>query len=165
MNSSVDRFMAQQGFGDEDSSRRRRHFRALQLQPSVLGLLVVVGIIFQWATLFFVLAAVLAWSVIVPAMNPFERLYDWVIGGSASMPKLELAPAPRRFAQGMAATFMAVTGISLAIGWMMVAYVFEAFLLVALIALIAGRFCMGSYIFHALRGRSAFANSTCPWSK
>jgi uncharacterized protein DUF4395 len=165
MNSSIDRFMAQQGFGDEDPSRRLRHFRALQLQPWVLGVLVVVGIIFQPPVLFFVLAAVLVWSVAVPALNPFERLYDWLIGGPASTPKLEPAPAPRRFAQAMAATFMAVTGISLAIGWMMVAYVFEAFLLVALIALIAGRFCMGSYIFHALRGRSAFANSTCPWSK
>ncbi|HET9178938.1 MAG TPA: DUF4395 family protein [Terriglobia bacterium] len=165
MNSSIDRFMAQQGFGDEEPSRRGWHFRALQLQPSVLGLLVVVGIIFQWATLFFVLAAVLAWNVMVPALNPFERLYDWVIGGPASRSKLEPAPPPRRFAQGMAAAFMAVTGISLALGWMIVAYVFEAFLLVALIALIAGRFCMGSYIFHTLSGRSAFANSTCPWSK
>lgn len=165
MKSSIDRFMAQQGFDDEEPSRRRWHFRALQLQPWVLGVLVVVGIIFHSATLFFVLAAVLLWSVLVPALNPFERLYDWVIGGPASMPKLEPAPPARRFAQGMAATFMAVTGVSLAAGWIIIAYVFEAFLLVALAALVAGRFCMGSYIFHALRGRSAFANSTCPWSK
>ncbi|HEV2246897.1 MAG TPA: DUF4395 family protein [Terriglobia bacterium] len=165
MNSSIDRFMSQQGFGDEEPSRRHWHFRALQLQPWVLGVLVAVGIIFQWAMLFFVLAAVLAWNVMVPALNPFERLYDWMIGGPASMPKLDPAPPPRRFAQGMAASFMAAAGISLALGWMIVAYVFEAFLLVALIALIAGRFCMGSYVFHTLSGRGAFANSTCPWSK
>lgn len=165
MNSSIDRFMAQQGFGDEEPSRRGWHFRALQLQPLVLGLLVVVGIVFQSAALFFLLAAVLVWSVVMPALNPFERLYDWLIAGSASRSKLEPAPPPRRFAQGMAATFMAITGISLALGWMILAYVFEAFLLVAFLALIFGRFCMGSYIFHTLSGRSAFANSTCPWSK
>lgn len=165
MSSTVDRFMAQQGFTDEEPSRRRRHFLALQLQPIVLGLLVLIGIILQSATLFFMLAVVLVWSVVVPHLNPFERVYDWVIGGPASMPKLEPAPPPRRFAQGMAATFMAVTWLSLALGWMILAYVFEAFLLVAFIALIAGRFCMGSYIFHTLRGRSAFANATCPWSK
>lgn len=165
MNSSVDRFMAQQGFGDEEPSRRSWHFWALQLQPAVLGLLVVIGIIFQSASLFFALAAVLAWNVVVPALNPFERVYDWVIGGPASMPKLEPAPAPRRFAQAMAASFMAATGISLAFGWMIVAYVFEVFLLIAIGALIFGKFCMGSYIFHTLSGRSAFANSTCPWSK
>jgi hypothetical protein len=47
-------------------------------------------------------------------------------------------------------------------GWIVAAWVFEAFLAVALIA---GRFCMGSYIFHILQGRRDFANSTCPWSK
>jgi hypothetical protein len=165
MGNAVDRFMAQQGFGDEEASRRRWHFRALQLQPIVLGLLVVVGIVFQSQALFFLLAAVLIWNVVLPRLNLFERLYDWVIGGPMSKPKLEPAPPPRRFAQGMAATFMAVTGLSLAMGWMIVAYVFEAFLLVAFVALIFGKFCMGSYIYHTLCGRRAFANATCPWSK
>jgi hypothetical protein len=53
----------------------------------------------------------------------------------------------------MAATFMAVTGLSLALGWMIVAYVFEAFLLLVLVALIFAKFWMGSYIFHILHGR------------
>jgi len=165
MSSSIDRFMAQQGFGEEDPARRRWHFGALQFQPAFLAFFVLLGIIFQSQTLFFLLAAALVWNVVLPNLNLFERLYDWVIGGPMSKPKLEPAPAPRRFAQGMAATFMAMTGISLAFGWMIAAYVFEAFLVVALIALIAGKFCMGSYIYHTLQGRSDFANSTCPWSK
>jgi hypothetical protein len=53
----------------------------------------------------------------------------------------------------MAATFMDVTGLSLALGWMIVAYVFEAFLLLVLAALIFAKFWMGSYIFHTLHGR------------
>ena len=165
MGTALDRFMAQQGFGNEETSRRRWHFRALQLQPAVLGLLVVLAIVFQSQSVFFALAAVLMWNVVLPGLNPFERFYDWAVGRAASKPKLEPAPAPRRFAQGMAATFMAVTGLSLTLGWMTVAYIFEGFLLAAFIALIGGKFCMGSYIYHTLRGRSDFANATCPWSK
>ena len=165
MSSTIDRFMAQQGFGDEEPSRRRWHFGALQFQPAFLAFFVLWGIISQSQTLFFVLAAVLVWNVVLPELNLFERLYDWVIGAPMSKPKLEPAPTPRRFAQGMAASFMALTGLSLALGWMIAAYVFEAFLVVALVALIAGRFCMGSYIFHVLRGHRDFANATCPWSK
>ncbi|HKT12791.1 MAG TPA: DUF4395 family protein [Terriglobia bacterium] len=165
MSSTIDRFMAQQGFGDEESSRRLWHFQALQFQPASIAILVVVGIIFKLQTLFFLLAAVLVWNVVLPQLNLFERTYDWVVGAPMSRPKLEPAPAPRRFAQGMAATFMALIGLSLALGWIVAAYVFEAFLVVALVALIAGRFCMGSYIFHILTGRRRFANTTCPWSK
>ena len=165
MSSSIDRFMAQQGFGDEEPSRRRWHFLALQFQPVALGLLVLIGIISQSQGLFFLLAAVLVWNVALPQLNIFERIYDWVVAIPMSKPKLEPAPPPRRFAQGMAATFMAMTGLSLALGWMIAAWVFEAFLVVALVALIAGRFCMGSYIFHTLQGRRDFANATCPWSK
>jgi hypothetical protein len=28
-----------------------------------------------------------------------------------------------------------------------------------------GRFCLGAYLFHLLRGEVAFANSTLPWAK
>ena len=165
MSSSIDRFMAQQGFGDEEASRRRWHFLALQFQPAFLAFFVLLGIISQSQTLFFLLAAVLVWNVVLPQLNLFERVYDWAVAIPMSKPKLEPAPAPRLFAQGMAASFMALTGLSLAMGWIIAAWVFEAFLVVALVALIAGRFCMGSYIFHTLRGRRDFANATCPWSK
>jgi Domain of unknown function (DUF4395) len=165
MSSSIDRFMAQQGFGDEEATRRRWHFLALQFQPAALGLLVLLGIISQSQALFFLLAAVLVWNVVLPQLNIFERIYDWVVAIPMSKPKLEPAPPPRRFAQGMAASFMLLTGLSLAMGWIIAAWVFEAFLVVALALLIAGRFCMGSYIFHILRGHRDFANATCPWSK
>ena len=164
MGKSLDRFMAQQGFQDEEAARRRWHFRALQFQPAVLGLLATVGIVFQSRTLFFALAAVLVWNVVLPRLNVFERFYDLVIGRGTKR-KLVPAPAPRRFAQGMAATFMAATGLALTFGFPTVAYVIEGLVVLALTALLAGRFCMGSYIFHILRGRGGFANSTCPWSK
>lgn len=31
-------------------------------------------------------------------------------------------------------------------------------------ALLLGKFCLGAYVYHLLRGNVAFANGTCPWS-
>ncbi len=163
MATGLDRFMTQQGFADEETHRRRRHFRALQVQPAVIAATVAVGIVLQSAVLFLILAAVLVWNVVWPRLNVFERFYHLVFGGGG--PKLDPAPGPRRFAQGMAAMFMSVTGAALLAHWMIVAYIVEGLIAVALTALIAGKFCMGSYIYHLLRGRGDFANSTCPWSK
>jgi hypothetical protein len=165
MSTSVDRFMAQQGFSAEEDSRRQWHFRALQFQPSILAFVVVVGIAFQSAAVFFVLSAILVWNVVFPQWNVFERFYDWAVGRHSGKPRLEPAPAPRRFAQSLAATLMAATGVSLTLGWVLAAYILEVLILIALALLLAGKFCMGSYIFHTLCGRRQFANATCPWSK
>ncbi len=164
MGTTVDRFMDQQGFPAEETPRRRWHFRALLFQPSVVGPLMVVAIIFQSRSLFFALAAVLIWNVIFPRLNPFERFYDWAIGSRQGKPKLQPAPGPRRFAQGMAATFMIAAGLSLTLGWLTATYALEVLLVVAFSALLFGRFCLGAYIFHILSGRRRFANATCPWS-
>ena len=164
MGTAVDKFMDQQGFLDEQRPRRRWHFRALLFQPSIVGPLMVVAIILQSRTLFFALAAVLVWNVVFPRLNPFERFYDWAIGSRQGQPKLEPAPVPRRFAQGMAAAFMVATGLCLTFSWQLAADVFEVFLVVAFSALLFGKFCLGAYVFHILRGRWGFANSTCPWS-
>jgi hypothetical protein len=164
MGTSVDRFMDQQGFTPDEASRRRWHFRALLFQPSIVGALMVVAITLQSRILFFALAAVLIWNVIVPRLNPFERFYDWAIGSRQGKPRLQPAPAPRRFAQGMAATFMTAAGLSLTFGWLVATYALEVLLVVAFSALLFGRFCLGAYIFHVLSGRRQFANATCPWS-
>ena len=31
-------------------------------------------------------------------------------------------------------------------------------------ALLFGKFCLGAYVYHLLRGNVALANGTCPWS-
>jgi hypothetical protein len=44
------------------------------------------------------------------------------------------------------------------------AIVFQLLFLAAIGALVFGGFCLGSYVFHLLRGRKVFANRTLPWS-
>jgi uncharacterized protein DUF4395 len=140
------------------------HFSGLYFQPRIMGALVVVAIILQSPIFFFVLSAVLWWNVAFRNWNPFEMFYNRAIAAPRGKPLLTPAPAPRAFAQGMAATFLLLAGLSLLAGWMLAAYVLEAFLVIAFGALLFGKFCLGAYVYHLLRGRVAFANSTLPWA-
>ena len=134
-------------------------------QPRVIGVLVLAGVLLQSSTLFLTLSAVLWWSALIPRLNPFERLYNVLVAGRRGLPALTVAPGPRRFSQGMAATFMLLIGVSLLAGWHTLAWVFEALLLAALSALIFGSFCLGSYVFHLLTGNGDFAKRTLPWGR
>jgi hypothetical protein len=134
-------------------------------QPRLIGAIVIFGLIFQSWPIFLALAALLWWNVIVPSRNPFDALYNKLVAAPKGLSGLEPARPPRRFAQGMAATFMTGIGISLLAGWQGAAFVLEGFMLVALSALIFGKFCMGSYLYHLFRGEVEFANRTLPWSR
>jgi len=160
-----EKFMQQQGFREEASQAMVAHFYALRFQPWIVGSLMLLATVLQEPVLFLALAAALAWNVALPQWNPFERTYDWLIGRRRGQPPLAPAPAPRQFAQGMAAVFMVCAGLALWLNWRTTAYVFEAMLVIAFTALLAGKFCLGAYIYHLLRGRTDFANATCPWSR
>src|SRR5262245_1798845 len=134
-------FVKQQGFEDASSRTCDFQYPALMFQPRVIGVLVVAGVLLQSAPLFLTLSAVLWWNVALPSLNPFDRLYDALIGARKGLPPLPPAPAPRRFSQAMAGTFTLAIGASLLAGWAVLAWAFEALLLVALGALIFGRFC------------------------
>ena len=160
----VRNFMKQQGFVEEADSVCDMHFSGLYFQPRIMGPLVVVAIFLQSPVFFFVLSAVLWWNAAFPRWNPFEILYNRAIAVPRGKPMLSPAPAPRAFAQGMAAAFMLLAWLSLLAGWTTAAYVLEAFLVIAFAALLFGKFCLGGYVYHLLRGKMAFANSTLPWA-
>ncbi len=164
--------MKQQGFAEEPPDACNMHFTGLYFQPRIVGSLVVAGIILHASNLtlfssvlFFALSALLWWNVLLPALNPFEQIYNRAIAAPRGNTTLEPAPGPRRFAQGMAAAFMLVAGVALLQGWTITAWIFEAFLVAAFSALLFGRFCLGAYIYHLLRGEFSFANSTLPWAR
>lgn len=168
----VRNFMKQQGFAEESPDACDMHFGGLYFQPRIVGPLVVVGIIlhvsgliFCSSILFFALSAMLWWNVLFPSLNPFEQFYNRVIAAPRRKTTLPPAPGPRRFAQGMAAAFMIVAGVAVMQGWTVTAWIFEAFLVAAFSALLFGKFCLGAYIYHLLRGEFAFANATLPWAR
>jgi Domain of unknown function (DUF4395) len=158
-------FVKQQGFEDASSRTCDFQYPALMFQPRVIGVLAVAGVLLQSAPLFLTLSIILWWSALVPSLNPFDVLYNHLVAARKGLPRLTPAPAPRRFSQGMAATFMLAIGASLLAGWTTLAWVLEAVLLASLGALVFGRFCLGSFIFHLLTGNVAFARRTLPWAR
>jgi hypothetical protein len=158
-------FVKQQGFAAAADESYSKLFSALNFQPRVVGLVVLVGLIAQSAPIFLALSFLSWWSALLPRLNPFDAAYNALTGSSGVSARLETAPAPRRFSMGMAGTFMLGIGLSLLYGWGTAAIVLQAFLVVALVALLFGKLCLGSYIFYLLKGRVSFANSTLPWAK
>jgi hypothetical protein len=160
-------FVRQQGFGDGDvgAASCAHQYSALMLQPRLLVAIILPAILLQSATMFLVLAAILWWNVLIPPRNPFDALYNWAIAAPRNLPQLTPAPAPRRFAQGMAGTILGGAGVALLAGWPRLAWILEGLVAVALGALVLGRFCLGSYLYHLLRGETSFANRTLPWSR
>jgi hypothetical protein len=162
---TVRNFMRQQGFLEEADSVCDMHFSGLYFQPRIMGPLVVVAIVLQSPAFFFALSAILCWNVAFPRWNPFEIFYNRVLAAPRGKPLLAPAPAPRAFAQGMAAGFTLLCGAALLAGWMMAAWILQAFLVIAFAALLFGKFCLGAYVYHLLGGKIAFANSTLPWAR
>lgn len=156
-------FILQQGLCEPAAGTCARQYSALLFQPWLIGLYLVVAVILQAPLMFFALAAVLWWSALAPRLNPFDALYNWTLARSGGI-TLTPAPAPRRFAQFLAGSFALTIGVSLALGWRTTAFVVEGLFIVAVGALVFGGFCLGSFVFHVLCGRSRFAKRTLPWA-
>jgi len=168
---AVHNFMRQQGFAEEPPAACDRRFEGLYYQPRRVFPMVLLAIALQLlsvpfsAVLFFLVSAVLWWNVLVPALNPFELAYNRRIAGPRGLPLLTPAPGPRRFAQGMAATLALGSGLALLSGHATLAWVLQALLVAGFSMLLFGKLCIGAYLYHLLRGRVAFANSTLPWAR
>jgi len=158
-------FIRQQGFKDASGAACDFEYPALMFQPRVIGVLVLAAVLLQAPKLFLTLSAVLWWNALIPRLNPFDWLYNSLVAARKGLPRLTAARGPRRFSQGMAATFMLLIGASLLAGWHTLALVLEALLLGALGALIFGAFCLGAYLFHRLTGNGEFARRTLPWGR
>jgi hypothetical protein len=158
------KFMQQQGFKVTDEASTQRHFDSLLFQPVIVGSLLMISIIFQLEIIFLSLGVILWINTLFPGLNPFERFYDLTIGRINNYPPLPPAPAPRRFMQGMAGTLMLLTGFFLLQNWMVAAYITEGFIAITFSLLLFGKFCIGAYIYHSLKGNKSFADVTSPWN-
>ena len=158
-------FILQQGLSDAPRETCSAQFTALHFQPRMVASLVLLGVILQSPALFLMLSALLWWSALLPQWNPFDMIHNRIFGARPGTILLGPAPAPRRFAQGMAGTFSLVIGTLLLLGWAWAAFFFEALLLSAIAALVLGRFCLGSFIYHVVYGRASFAMRTLPWAQ
>lgn len=156
-------FILQQGLDAPAGKALRLQYYALMFQPRVVTSVVLLGVIFQSPAIFLVLSGILWWSALLPRRNLFDAVYNKTLGSRPGSVRLSPAPPPRRFAQGMAGSFALAIGVLLIFGMAAAAIVLQVVLLAALAALIFGRFCLGSFTYHLLTGRSEFAVCTLPW--
>jgi hypothetical protein len=150
MQTSQVRFIHQQGF-----SRRiptPDFYQALMFQPRVITGLFTIGVLLPSPWYFVSLAGVLAWNALLPDLNVFDALYNRRAIRPADV-RLTAAPAPRRFAQGVASTLSLVIAIALLVDTIRIAWGIEILFAAALVALVFGRFCVGSAIYYLIFGR------------
>jgi hypothetical protein len=164
-NSADRNFILQQGLEPPVLDSPARMSSALRFQPRLIGLVLLAGTISQSPAVFASLAGLLWWSAVVPRINPFDIAYNSTLGLRSGAPTLRPAPMPRRFAQGMAATLATASAATMATGIWTAAWALQSVLLLAVAALIFARFCLGSFVYHLLRGRVSFALATLPWRR
>jgi Domain of unknown function (DUF4395) len=145
-------FIRQQGFVIQD--RLDGLYPALMFQPRVIGAIVAYGIARQSPWAFLMLSTVVWWSALVPTQNPFDAFLRRVIVNSRRLRALSVAPPPRRFAQGTAATLAMAIGVARLSRASGAAWLLEGMFAGALIAVIFGRFCVGSHLYHRIWSRS-----------
>jgi hypothetical protein len=149
------RFILSQGFAEPAPQTCGLHFGALQFQPRVIGIILIAGMILQSFTrlpasaLFVVLGFALCWSALLPDANVFE----WIYNLTAPRYRLTRAPAPRRFAQGLAGAMSLAIAAFLYMDWMLAAIVVELLLLAAVAGILFAKFCFGSWLFHHIFSR------------
>jgi hypothetical protein len=156
-------FILQQGLDAPESKSRIRVASALLFQPRLVGLISLAGAISQSPAAFAALGALLWWSALLPRLNPFDFGYNRTLGRSTGAPALGPAPMPRRFAQAIAGTFATASAATMASGFWIAAWAPQTALLLAVAALVFGKFCLGSFVYHLARGRVTFAIGTLPW--
>lgn len=165
VSSSKRNFILQQGLEEPSPETCGGQYSALLFQPRVVGPTVLLGVILQSPILFLTLSAVLWWSAFFPACNPFDAIYNRLFAGGPGAIRLGRAQMPRRFSQGMAASFSLGIGLALLAGWQQTAIVLQVFFLIAAAAISLGRFCLGSFIYYLVTGKGQFALRTLPWAR
>jgi uncharacterized protein DUF4395 len=164
-NAMMRNFILQMGFDDPAPADLSRQYSALTFQPRTVLVLVVAGILLQSQVVFAVLGAFLLSSALLPNLNPFTALYNLTIGGRPGAFRLGPAPAPRRGAETMAGTFALAIALLIFTGFHLAAFVLQAILLAAALAVEFAGFCFGTFAYHLRRGNVKFALETLPWAK
>jgi hypothetical protein len=152
MRQSREFFICQQGFPVPNANPHL--YSALMAQPRIVGVVVVLGTVFQRPEAFLALAAVMAWATLVPSQNLFDAIYNYTVAYPRGFPPLRVAPAPRRFSQGFAAVMSLAMGLALLMGPRSLAWILEGAALVSVASVLVRRFCLPAHMYHMLRGTS-----------
>ena len=158
-------FILQQGLCEPAAATCPLQYSALLFQPRVFAGIILIATIWREPPVFLALGTLLWWNALVPGLNPFDAIYNRTAARRPGGISLGPAAAPRRFSQGMAGTFALAIGACYWLGWPTAALVLNLSMLAAIATLIFGNLCLGSIVYHVLRGRADFAKATLPWAR
>ncbi len=150
MRQSEIQFIRQLGYRNIHPDHRL--YVALMFQPRTVGGVLASGIVLQSAWLFVALSAVLWLGAIVPTRNLFDAVFNRLIACPGGLPRLGVAPAPRRFAQAMAGTMALAIGVALLSGATLTAWVFEGLFAIGTMTVVLGRVCGPALLYLRLTG-------------
>jgi hypothetical protein len=145
MRDSQIRFICQLGYPIQ--SFDNSWYGALMFQPRVIGIVVAIGAALANPWVFLLLASVLWWSTIVPQRNVFDAIYNRLVLRARGVEPVPPAPAPRRFAQAMAATAAGVTAAALLQHAMVTAWFVEALFAIGVVAAVFRDFCGAAVVY------------------
>ena len=152
MRQSELQFIRQQGLTTADPDHRL--YVALMFQPRTIAGVLALGLALQSAWLFLALSAALWWGTLVPSRSLFDAAYNRLIAHPRGLPPLGAAPAPRRFAQAMAATATLAIGAALLSGATVAAWVLEGLFAISVLAVVVARLCAPANLYLRLTGTS-----------
>ena len=153
MRDSELRFIRQLGFTTPHPDHHL--YEALMLQPRIVGSVVAIGTLLQSWWLFVALSAVMLWATFLPTQHLFDTIYNYLVARPRDLPRLGIAPAPRRFAQGMAATLALAVGAALLAHATYTAWALQAFFITAVSTVVLGRVCPPAELYQRLERRRA----------
>ena len=157
MRNSKIQFIRSLGYLDPEPDDRL--YSALMLQPRMVGVVTLIGVLLQASWVFLALSAALGWSALIPSRSLFDAIYNQVIARPRGLLPLAAAPAPRRFAGGLAALVTLAVGVALLSDAWILAWVLEALIAVAVAGVVFGRSCAGAELYLALCRR--WSNGEC----
>jgi hypothetical protein len=150
MRQSEIQFIRQLGYRNIHPDHRL--YVALMFQPRTVAGLVALGIVLQSPWLFLGLAAVLWLGAVAPTRNLFDAVFNRLIACPGGLPRLGVAPPPRRFAQAVAGTMALAIGVASLSGASLIAWIFEGFFAVGSMMVVFGRICGPAMLYLRLTG-------------
>jgi hypothetical protein len=150
MRTSQTRLVAQLGY--PITSDAPVWYSAVRFQPAMIGLIILAGTVLHSPAVFVMLFLALVVGAVAPRGNPFDAIFNGFLLRGRGRP-LPPAPAPRRFAQGLASLISIGIALALFFEVSVLPWVLQGLFALAVIAVVFGDSCAGAVVYHKLAAR------------
>jgi hypothetical protein len=150
-----------QGFVGLDAATLAEVGPWLRFSPALCTILMGIGTATASTTILWALAPIAALGAIFRS-HPFDLIYNYGIRHLTHTRRLPPNGAPRRFACGMAAVWLAATAFAFGKGAMAAGYILGGVLTAVAAIVSVSHFCIPSTIYGLLFGRPAASSVSSP---